>query len=363
MPAFAHILFAMGCSIFLNRVSKNEFTAKHALVFTVNNLFGPDLMGLFFEWTSPWYFAFHMSYAWLLMAVPLAVIWDVFLNRVQWTKWKPAVVPRGSKEGAKINFLQIWLLVSAGGLGHMFLDTLGHPSYIPYAGQNQFPWGTLWFGGDNWLSIVDIWGTGFFPCGNELVSQVSVAGYIFTFGICGAIMLGGLLLYAHKGPRQLEKLFVASLLVFMIPLAIAYAIPLDEASYAELLALDGFYAGRVDANGDPLYVGSAFYLTGGEADFGLMFFLLLWFFVPLLMLYYSYNELPSKKQAGIFLRKLLNPKGFFNRRTSHGHRTTKAPASDAGPSPPAKDASTAREAGSRESEEDSTPPAPSDEAS
>ncbi len=45
MPGFAHIIFALGLSVFLTKFSEGKFTSKHALIFIVNNLFGPDLAG------------------------------------------------------------------------------------------------------------------------------------------------------------------------------------------------------------------------------------------------------------------------------------------------------------------------------
>ncbi len=56
---------------------------------------------------------------------------------------------------------------------------------------------------------------------------------------------------------------------------------------------DYTYAPYGDPNNIPLLV----YITGGEADFGVMIFMGLFFFIPLIMLYYGFKDLPKGEQS------------------------------------------------------------------
>ncbi len=304
MPGFAHVVISLGLCVFLNRVTEGKFTAKHSVVVTLNSLFGPDLAGIFLPYTSAWYYFFHGSFGWFLMAIPVAYVWHLFMERVKWDGLRPSLVDFGEKNKPNLQYYQYWLLVAAGGFLHMFVDVIGHPTYINYAatGNPAEPWGVLWFGGQNFFGIYEIWGTGMFPCGNELGFWQS---YVFMYGICGALIILGLLLYTHHGPRELMKFTAAILLIFMVPLTIAYAIP---ANY-DVVGNNANWFGNLGPNPDP-YMGSAFYLVGGEADFGVMVYFLGWFFLPLIFIYYSYKELPSKDNIKTFFKDLFDFKGY-----------------------------------------------------
>ncbi len=281
MSGFAHVLLALGVALFANRLSEGKFTTKHALVLSFNSFLGPDLMN-FLPYTSQLYYLFHDSFGWLLLAIPLTFVWRVLVVDVQWKGFKPHRIREDTSHKSIMSYAQLWLLVAAGGLLHQFLDTIAHPSYISYGSNPNEPWGVLWFGGDLFLGITDIWKFGSFP------EVTYLATYIFSYAICGVLFLLGFLLYAHRGPHQLLKFIIAAMLIYLIPLAIAQAVP---------------------AMSDPTK-GSSFYLIGGEADLGVMIFILGWLFLPLTFLYYSYHPLPSRQKIFALLKEIFNIKGW-----------------------------------------------------
>ncbi len=281
MAGFAHILFALGLAFFANRVSEGKFTTKHALVLSFNSFVGPDLMN-FIPYTSQLYYFLHDSIGWLLVAIPLALAWHILVVDVEWTGFKPRRVSTDSPKKHVMTRAQVWLLVVAGGLLHQFLDNIAHPSYISYGSNPNEPWGVLWFGDNLFLGISDIWRFGLFP------EETYLGTYIFSYGICGIFFLLGFLFYAHRGNRELLKFLMAAMLVYLIPLAIAQAVP---------------------ATIDPTK-GSSFYLIGGEADLGTMIYILGWLFLPLAFLYYSYRPFPSRQRISTFLKEFFNIKGW-----------------------------------------------------
>ncbi|GAB4314888.1 MAG: hypothetical protein Kow0069_16450 [Promethearchaeota archaeon] len=298
MPGMAHVVLSLGLGVFLQRVTANggeggsKFTAKHTMILAVNSIFGPDLVGAPFPWTSPAYWFVHMSYGWLLVAVPLAFLWHLLTERVAWKGIRPTLVEEGRKPHAHLTLGQVYCLVAAGGLLHMFVDVIGHPSYLTFQGSANTPWGAIWFFGPNaWLSILDIWGTGLFPCGNTLGFWQT---WLFTYLVVGGILFGGLLWWAYKSEKRMERFTVFAFLLYVIPLAIAYAVP---ANLGQVLAQfpAAIYMGPTQGAGQvPLnYFGSAFYLVGGEADFGVMVFFLGFFFLPLAFIYYSFKPRPG----------------------------------------------------------------------
>ncbi len=283
MPGFAHVIFALGLSVFLNKFSDGKFTPKHALIFVINNLFGPDLAGAFVPYDSVWYLFLH-GYGWFLMSLALLIPWDIFVNRTSWDsqKKRPKFFDKNKKRIMSIP--QVYFLIAAGGIFHLFIDIIGHPSYIPYEGVKSFPWGVVWFGDGNYISIMDIWATGMFPCGNELGFWES---YLYVYGFGGAVIGGTVLLYAHKSDLHLTKAFIILSIAYTLPLIIFYFIP-DYSGF-------NINAKGVSYFGNPDYVPSTYRLTGGEADLGVLVFVFLFFFVPLLLIYYSINELPFHK--------------------------------------------------------------------
>ncbi|MHA1340536.1 MAG: hypothetical protein ACTSRZ_10855 [Promethearchaeota archaeon] len=316
MPGIAHIAISLILSAFLIKITNGIFNKKHALIFTVNSLIGPDLMGILFDYESPLYYLTH-GYGWFFPAFVVAIPWWFFLkykinfltaNLTEEKKIDEIAQIKKNKETEKakklkklkitieakdfekkylLSYAEIYCLIAAGGIFHQAIDLIGHPPFITYQGVPNTPWGVVWFGGDNWFSMEAIWGTGMFPCGFELGFTES---YIYL-GIILAILI--LLIFAFM--MKNNKNFVLGSIIFFIiyftPLSITYFIP-DPS---------GFDINAPDVNyyGDPSYVPFVYRLTGGEADLGVLFYILLFWFVPLFLIYLGYKGLPWEKKQGL----------------------------------------------------------------
>lgn len=288
MPSFAHLIIGLGISIFLYKITEGKFSTKHGLILTVNNLFGPDLASLLptghgFDFAGlalpalTFYYFFH-GYGWFIIALPLTVIWDIGVNRTPFKKEK----------NRYMKTYQVYFLIVAGGLLHLFVDVIGHPSYIEYMGNDYYPWGAIWIGWGTggepiYMSIQDILASGMFPCGNKF-------GFIETtifYSICMVMFFGVLLFYAHKSGDKMFRAFIILGLFYIIPLAIFYYIP----DYYGLSGMDMYngvavnYFGRPDAKTHSTYI-----LTGGEADLGVLLYFLLFFALPFIFIYYSFSN-------------------------------------------------------------------------
>jgi hypothetical protein len=90
-----------------------------------------------------------------------------------------------------------------------------------------------------------------------------------------------------KNGKSFGKFTALMACIYYIPLIIAYLIP-----DSNLVALTNSNAQYFGYMGDGAYYGSAFYLTGGEADLGVSVFVILFFFVPLMLLYWSISGVP-----------------------------------------------------------------------
>ncbi|MHA1150557.1 MAG: hypothetical protein ACTSR8_20245 [Promethearchaeota archaeon] len=275
MPGFAHLLIGLGISIFLYKVTEGKFTTKHMLVFTVNNLFGPDIASFFptienyfwqgFEIPEIYYF-FHGP-GWVLIALLLTLPWHWAINH--------------KEQAMKIQ--QVYFLIVAGGLLHLFVDIIGHPSYINYNGQENYPWGVVWIGWDLrgnaiYISIIDIWGTGMFPCGNHF----NFIETLIFYPICMLVFFGVLFSYSHKSERNMIRSFIFLGVFFLIPLTIFYYIP-DYSGF-------NITAEGVNYYGNPENIHSTYRLVGGEADFGVLLYFGVFFSIPFILIYYSFND-------------------------------------------------------------------------
>lgn len=284
MPGIAHICISLGLCIMMNRFTRGKFGIKHSLIFTFNSLIGPDLMSLFFSYSGTGYLFTH-GYGWFLPAIPISLVWCIYtFYAVQTKPFK--IQKRDPQKELIINYPEVYCLVAAGGIFHQMVDIIGHPAEIMYEGELT-PWGAVWFGGDNYFSIYSIWGTGMFPCGNELGFPEF---YIFA-GIFLAIALIIIFKFMHRSEKMFIKSSILLILIYFIPLLVAYFIP-DYSGF-------DIYDPNVTYFGDPSYIPSVYRLTGGEADFGVMVFFFLFFFVPLVLLYYGYNGVPGLKKSTI----------------------------------------------------------------
>ena len=284
MPGFAHICITIGLSVFLFKITHGKFSIKHSIIFVVNCMVGPDIFG-FLDYLDPLYLFLH-GYGWFVAAIPLTLFWMVFAQyHLQWKPFK-AWKADATKEPI-ITIPEIFCLVSAGGIFHMFIDIIGHPSYIWLNGVPNVPWGVTWFGDGNYFSIQDIWATGLFPCGNTFHFPEYLPVLISALG-------GALLLIMFVMQRSKKAFYLSSFLIiigYFTPLAISWFIPNSGFNINQ--------PGIVNYYGNPTgWVRFMFHLTGGESDLGTMIFFGLFLFVPLILLYYGYVGLPRVPKKG-----------------------------------------------------------------
>jgi hypothetical protein len=281
MPGFAHICISIGLSVFLFKITSGKFSIKHAIIFIVNSLVGPDAFGLF---SGQVYLFFH-GYGWFVAALPITFGWMIYARyHVQWKPFKVWKLD-ASKEWL-ITLPEIYCLISAGGIFHQLVDIIGHPSFIWYNGVANVPWGVVWFGDNVYFSSQSILGTGLFPCGDAF-------GFV-EYYITLVIFLGATLLCIFFIMRRNKKSFYLASLVlvaaYFVTLAIAWFIPVTKFNVNQ--------PGVVNYYGDPNFISSTMLLTGGEADFGVLLYFGLFLFVPLILLYFSYAGIPRVPKQG-----------------------------------------------------------------
>ena len=267
MPAIAHVAISFVLLAFLAKVSKGELNYRHAIIFSVNSWFGPDIFG----W-MPYYgdgaklYMFIHGIGWPIIALAVAIPW-FFVNNSKLT-WKPFKIDKRLKDDKYyLPYLQVFCLVAGGGLFHQFVDIIGHPSYVYHPGAGEVvPWGVVWMlSGDNYFTYDWILGTGYFPCGN----YYEFAEFYVFFGIAAPLLfLFGFFVIPRKEGKGLLPLSILFFLAYTLVLGSAYLIP----------SLDGPWV-----------------LTGGEADFGIMVYFGIFFFIPMTLLYWGYNGFPSRK--------------------------------------------------------------------
>ncbi len=286
MPAFAHWFFSIGLAIFLWKVTEGKFGIKPAFVYIVNNAYGPDIMGAFLSYDNPVYLFFH-GIGWYLLAGLWAVLWFYLMNGIiEKHRTGPSIFSRIhllEKEN-RIKYWQIYLFTAAGGMTHSLVDLIGHPSFID-AGTigTNVPWGVVWFGDNAYMSLNWVQSTGLFPCGGVFPAVIAI-----TIGYATGIILS---LYWGMRTRSFWNFAKGLLLVIAIMFVIyliTYFIPLPDGD-AFFTSLYGTYTYYGDTSNIPLLV----YITGGESDFGTTVFLGLFFFIPLILLYYGFKDLPK----------------------------------------------------------------------
>lgn len=70
MPAFGHLFYAFCLLIPLFFLTKDKFSYKIAFIFLLNNLYGPDMVALFF--VTP----FHNILGFIVLAIPYSLIFS-----------------------------------------------------------------------------------------------------------------------------------------------------------------------------------------------------------------------------------------------------------------------------------------------
>ncbi len=289
IPAFAHLFFSIGLAIFLWKVTEGRFSMKPAIAFIVNNAYGPDLLGAFLEYNDPVYLFFH-GMGWYIFAIPFAFLWFYILNGkvYKFRTGKSAFTRIHLLEKEKqLPYWRIYLFIAAGGMTHQLIDIIGHPAFI-HSGDlgTHVAWGAVWFGNNSFMSLDWVLSTGVYPGGFYTPAVILTVGYLL--GILLAIFWG---MHSKSFWNMVKGMLIVISTLFVI-YVITYFMAWPNAD----AWLNAEYMGDYTYYGDPNNIPLLVYITGGEADFGVMVFLGLFFFSPLIMLYYGFRDLPKGEE-------------------------------------------------------------------
>jgi len=274
------------------KISNGKFTAKHAIIFSVNSHFGPDIFGfLDMEGISFYFYMFFHGYGWILAAFIVAIPWwraAQYQMDIDIPKRVFNIQKREEGDPLKMEYLVVYCLVAGGGIMHLFVDLIAHPPFITFNGTPRFPGGAVWFGGDLWFSQEWMLSTGMFPCGNML----GFTEFYIFFGILSPILfIFGLFIIPRNNGKNYGKFLTIVMFLYYIPLLIAYLIP--DTNLVALTNPDANYFGYM---GEGAYYGSSFYLSGGESDLGVTIYFILFLMVPFMFINWSINGIPFLKK-------------------------------------------------------------------
>ena len=123
MPTFGHIFYGLCLLIPILYYTRNKFSYKVAIIFLVNNLWGPDLVNLFF--VTP----FHSIFGFLILAIPYSLVWT-YSSRFSLIRSKKGFPLKFEDTGIReVNWKNAYCIVAAAGLSHFFIDQFFHDTY------------------------------------------------------------------------------------------------------------------------------------------------------------------------------------------------------------------------------------------
>ncbi|MBD3254652.1 MAG: hypothetical protein GF383_06140 [Candidatus Lokiarchaeota archaeon] len=223
MPTIGHIIYGLCLIIPILHYSKDEkFNYKVAFIFLANNIFGPDIVFLFF--ITP----FHSILGFLILGIPYSLVFSYssrFSLKKSDMKYFPLkFVDDGIRE---VNWKNSYLLTSAGGISHFFIDQFFHWE------KSMWIWPGISIHHDQMLS----WGgpayhtaTPLIIIGNIIVvSTILLSLFIFTKGskmsflmlisitFLSIFLMLGITTNIYMGERELAVI-VFSYLYILIPL-------------------------------------------------------------------------------------------------------------------------------------------------
>jgi hypothetical protein len=122
MPTFGHVFYGFCLLIPLMYYTKNKFNYKVAFIFLLSNLYGPDIVALFFG-----YLPFHGIIAFIIYALPFALVMSYAsrFSLVRSDKGFPLKFEDGGI--SEVSWKNSFLLVLAGNFSHFFIDQFYHP--------------------------------------------------------------------------------------------------------------------------------------------------------------------------------------------------------------------------------------------
>jgi len=120
MPTFGHIFYGLCLLLPILYFAREKFNYKVALLFLINQIYGPDIVFLFFD--TP----FHSILGFAILAIPLALVYS-YASRFSLQR-SEAGFPLKFEDGGirEIKWRNAYLLTVAGGISHFFIDHFFH---------------------------------------------------------------------------------------------------------------------------------------------------------------------------------------------------------------------------------------------
>lgn len=247
MPGIAHFIFGLFIVIPIMIIAKDRFNYKVAIIFVLANYLGPDAY-----WAFRYIpFNMHALLGYAIWAIPLALLYS-YLSRFS-IKTSGHFFKVVDDRKYEVNWRNAYLLCIAGGITHTMIDFLFHHGM-----------------GFNLLDLSDILGSGWDPFGIWSITFQEVLNFgesLFSWGST-LIILG----------------FVIMTLTFVLIIFILGRNTKERLIF--LFAAIGLITLNFFTLGTDIF--------GGELDMSAIFFMLLFLFVPLIILAYVSKNVHDK---------------------------------------------------------------------
>ncbi len=120
MPTFGHVFYGLCLLIPILYFAREKFNYKVAFIYLVNQIYGPDIVFLYFD--TP----FHSILGFAILAIPLALVFS-YASRFSLQKSEKGFPLKFEDGGIReIKWRNAYLLTVAGGISHFFIDQFFH---------------------------------------------------------------------------------------------------------------------------------------------------------------------------------------------------------------------------------------------
>ena len=120
MPTFGHIFYGLCLLIPIMYYTKDKFSYKIAFIFLANNIFGPDILHLFF---IPY---FHNILGYAILAIPFSLVYS-YSSRFSIVESDGLSPLKFVDEKIReVSWRNAYLVSVAGGISHFFIDQFYH---------------------------------------------------------------------------------------------------------------------------------------------------------------------------------------------------------------------------------------------
>ncbi|MFX1496235.1 MAG: hypothetical protein ACFFBH_01790 [Promethearchaeota archaeon] len=216
MPTFGHIFYGLCLLIPILYYTKNKFSYKVAIIFLVNNLWGPDLVNLFF--VTP----FHSILGFLILAIPYSLVWT-YSSRFSLVRSEKGFPLKFEDSGIReVSWKNAYCIVAAAGFSHFFIDQFFHNEL------EMNLWSSIWFNIQIPHDYILSWsGEQHFLSPLYLIGDaIAIFTLIFAF------------YYLRKGYKDTSKLFlIATGLSLLLMLVVSPLVFYGEREYAVMFEI------------------------------------------------------------------------------------------------------------------------------